>query len=200
MKRLFTSRSIVPKAYKLLLDKELGPEWVTWLPETLYTEIEKTWGVFPSQDVSDKLMAIATFHTTDLFYHDAAAFEHIVRAVNDAVFNPNTLELSLPEEIAYAIQVLQANPKKFEREILAYIKACCKDVGLLVYPPSLAFAQPKYENELALLASKIRPENSEPSETDSPLVVQSRKLFRAVQAIGQKLSEMDIETLMPSVE
>ena len=187
-------------AYKLLLDRELGDDWITWLPEALYKAIYDQWGVFPSTDVSNKLNAIKTFYTTDLFYHDAPAFEHMVLAINDHAFDANTLQLSLPEEIAYAIAVLKADPSKFEREVKGYVRVCCQNVGLLVYPNALKFAQPEYEGELARMAAKIRPTSQEPESDTDTIAVQGYKLGLVIRAIGEKLSEMSIEMLQPSIE
>lgn len=199
MKRLFTTGGIPPKAYNVVLSKELGTDWLNWLPETLYEEIERAWGVRPNEAISDKINAYKTFLTTDVFYHDAAAFEHIVLAVNDSGVDPEQLTLCSPDELAYAFLVLGPfDTKKFEREIIGYIRVCCENAGLLKYPTALAFAQPEYKSptlKAALL--KIEPKFKEGDDTDI-VVQQSNRLHQINAQLLERLAAYRAEVLEDS--
>jgi hypothetical protein len=191
VKELFTAEGIPPKFYNTALINGLGAEWTDYFPETLYQEIGRVWGVSPSPEVSEKINAYKVFSTTDLFKHDAAAFSHIVLAMNDSVCDPNVLTLVSPEDIVYALLVLDIDPDTygFEREVITYIRACCENAGLLVYPVTLRFAQPKYDNpELKAAAKKIKPA---PISGDDMVAVQSRKLYAVAAAVVERITSVN---------
>lgn len=196
MKAIFLRGGIPPKAYQTILTREFGPEWLTWLPETLYTEIQRVWGVRPNEEVSDKINALRTVLTTDLLYHDATAFEHIILAMNDTAIDPSTLSLCSPDELIYGLYVLgPLDSNKFEREIVAYIRACCENVGLLVYPANLKFAQPEYKSkELKLALSQIKAKLSDGPQ-DNLVVQQSNKLYKYVQDAVDRIAKFRPELL-----
>lgn len=189
MQAIFTTLGVPPKVYQAALIKEFGQEWLTWLPETLYAEIARVWGVSVIPEVANKINALKVFLTTDLFYSDAPVFEHIVLSMNDALVDPELLNLSTPSEILYAIFVLgPLDESKFGREVIGYVRICCDNFGLVVYPTNLAFAQPTYTNpELVAMIPKIHPVNSEGPTTD-PVVQQSRKLYAVIQDTVDRLA------------
>lgn len=191
MKQIFETDGIPPKVYQEVLTRKFGKDWLTWLPETLYTEIENEWGLRPSPEVSDKINALKVFLTTDLFYHDAAVFEHIVLAVNDVQPDVEVLNLASPDEVAYTLYVLGPfDTKMFEREILAYIRACCDSVGLLVYPEAMSWAQPAYGDQLKYYISQIKPE-LRPIDSKEIADVQSNKLYSINQAVVDRIAKFD---------
>ncbi len=191
MNRIFNSAGVPPKVYQVVLTRAFGKEWFSWLPETLYTEIERKWGLRPTAEVSDKINALKIFLTTDLFYHDAPVFEHIVHAINDVECDPETLQLSSPDEIAYAFHVLGPfDDTIFEREIVAYIRTCCDNAGLLVYPQAIKFAQPEYSEKLKGYVSRIKPQLA-PLDSKEISDVQSNKLYTINQAVADRLAKFD---------
>jgi len=197
---IFTTLGVPPKVYQAVLTKEFGQEWLTWLPETLYAEIMRVWGVSVIPEVSNKINALRVFLTTDLFYSDATVFEHIVLSMNDALVDPELVNLSSPSEILYALFVLgPLDTAKFGREVIGYVRVCCDNFGLLVYPTNLSFAQPTYTNpELVAMIDKIHPVNTEGPSTD-PVVQQSKKLYRVIQDTVDKLAEFNPSMIGASV-
>lgn len=191
---IFTAEGVPPKLYNKVLTREFGAEWQTWLPETLMQEIKRVWGVDVSDNVANKLGAYVVFLTTDEFMHNASAFEHIVQAINDAAVDPTILTLSSPSEIVYALLMLgPIDGKLFEREVIAYIRACCDAVGLVLYPEAIQFAQPKYDSgEIRAMLPKIQSRQMEGDDTD-PIVQQSNKLFKINQDIVDRLAEFRFE-------
>lgn len=197
--KVFESKDVIPAVYKALLDEALGSDWIYWELITIYDSIHHTFGVTPTEDVKNKLAAIRLFETTDLFYHDARAFESIVLAVNDRMVRPGVFELVSPEDLVYALLVLHAKPDQFEREIYAYIKACMEHAGVIKYPPTLAFAQPKYTGFLAVLAEQVDPKLV-PDNYDetNPVHVQSAKLRHIIEAANNKIAGAKIDTIEPA--
>ena len=190
MQWIFTSDGVPPRFYEKVLTQEFGAEWQEWLPETLNQEISRVWGVSVTDEVSNKLGALKTFNSTDLFYHDAAAFENIVQAVNDAPMSPELMNLSSPSEIIYAFIVLgPIDASKLEREITAYIRVCCEHAGLVLYPKTIAFAQPKYhDKQTTALLPKISSKQVE-AASDDIVGQQCNKLFAINQDVVDRIAK-----------
>jgi len=196
VQQIFTATGVPPRVYRDLLTKEFGDAWLTWLPETLYAEIERVWHVQLSSEVANKINAFRVFLTTDLFYTDAAAFEHIVQSINDVVIDPELLSLSTPSEILYALYMIgPVDVTKFGREVVTYIRVCCENFGLLKYPPLLKFAQPVYgAAELNEALPKIKPALL-PGADDDIVVQQSRKLYQVIGDVVDRIGRFRNEVL-----
>ena len=201
MKEIFRREGVPPKAYQSLLNKTFGAGWYSWLPETLFSEIEREFDVEVLDLVRDKILATQTFVNTDIFYHDAAAFEHIVLAVNDADVVPSSITLASPEEIVYAVTVLgPVDDKQFEREVTRYIQICFENAGLLVYPANVRFAQPEYQSEqLKNHVARIRPVVSD-AAPDDLVAQQSNKLYKCIRSVVDRIAAYKPQEMTVNVQ
>lgn len=201
MKEVFRREGVPPKAYQQLLNSTFSTEWYQWLPETLFSEIEREFDVEVSEIVRDKILAIQTFVNTDVFYHDAAAFEHIVMAVNDADVVPDEISLASPEEIVYAITTLgPVDDKQFEREVTRYIQICFENAGLLVYPSNVRFAQPEYLDErLKKAVQQVRPVVTDAAPHDL-VGRQSNKLYKCIRSVVDRIAAYEPEEMTDNVQ
>ena len=200
IREIFTAKHVVPQIYKTVLDQNLGPEWISWEPETCWSEIDRIFKIRPSENVANKINALKVFLTTKAFYQDARAFENIVLAVNDLYVDPQTLQVCSPEEIVYALKVLAPlgmETKNFGREIIAYIQVACKQVGLLKYPDDIKFAEPAYDKPLAELAASVKAQYVDPEKIDYADIqqVQGSKLYVVQMYAAEKFARMDIKNL-----
>lgn len=145
---ILVRRFIPPRTYRDVFAKFFGEGWLGWEPETIRMEISRIWGVQPLEEVFEKIMALQTFLTTDLFWDEILSFENIVLAFNDAHVDPDMIQQALPREIAYAMIVARQLSEKddFVEDIIEYIRACHREEGVLVYHDALKFAQPKYDD------------------------------------------------------
>jgi hypothetical protein len=160
LKNVFLERFIPPRVYGRILSGKYNFSWWEWDPETLWLAIEDDFGAQVIDEVRDKINALRVINTTRDFWEDFSVFEKIIIAFNDRYVDVEHIQVCLPEELAYGLTVANSivmHP--FSREIKIYIQACCKQAGLLAYPRSLAFAQPRYEDEgLRDLVQRIRRE------------------------------------------
>jgi hypothetical protein len=197
---LFRSKGIWPGAYQSVLNRQFGTAWLSWEPETLWTEIKRIWQADPSGEVRSKILAIRVAITTDLFYSDAPAFENMVLAINDLQYDPGEIQLASPEELVYALRML--GPLKdgiFSREVTGYIRACCRKAGLVRYPDELRFAEPAYPAELAQHVKHIKVKDGGPDLDPSSVVdVQSDLLYRINIYVANKMAQMSVDALAPS--
>lgn len=156
-KILFTRKFIPPAVYREALTALLGPEWLGWTPETIWSHVEDL-GVGVTDWVRDKINALQTLLTTQDFWNNYFLFEKIVLAFNDRMVDPEHVQVCLPEELAYGLTVAgRIKEKPFDPEIVHYVRGCCEQAGLAVYHRSFRFAEPTYEREdLRRLVSEVR--------------------------------------------
>lgn len=83
-----TSRSIFshpeahPTALDLILFKNFDLEWLRWLPDTLFHEIENTFGTSIAEVNRVKILATQTLHVTDVYWNNWEIFEKTIWALN----------------------------------------------------------------------------------------------------------------------
>jgi hypothetical protein len=190
MNNIFTTPRVLPGVYEAELNRKFSSDWLTWEPETLWSEIRRIYGFQPVASVANKINALRVLITKpELFFKDATVFENMVLAACDLNVDPVSFQLASPEEVVFGIEAftpIALNHKvsqPFGPEIVAYIRAVCQNDGLLVYPATLKFAQPAYMDELRRIAEKIVPRETPPTdETDIP-GVQGFKLYQIIQCV-----------------
>ena len=86
-----TSRSVFshPEAHPVALDmvllKNFQLDWLSWLPDTLFSEIEKTFNTSIAEVNKLKILAAQTLHVTDAYWENWEVFEKTIWALNGVV-------------------------------------------------------------------------------------------------------------------
>ncbi len=86
-----TSRSVFshPEAHPVALDlvllKNFELEWLQWMPDTLFSEIEKTFTTSIAEVNRLKILAAQTLHVTDAYWENWEIFEKVLWALNGQV-------------------------------------------------------------------------------------------------------------------
>ena len=190
MKALFTSPDVSPRVYDLLFEKTFGSEYIHWLPETLYAEIQDNWGILPTSKVLNKINALKVFKANpEAFYTDPFAFEHIVLAVNGFLFDPDQMLFCEPEDLVYALTTLQADTALFTDPVVGYIKACLEREGFIKAPYALGFAQCAIPAEIKGMVAKISAKSIENMDPGSLVDVQSTKLYLVGELVTERLQK-----------
>ena len=124
-----------------------GTEWLEWEPETLRLECRDRFGVQLSQLAMDKLMAMTTVLTTNKFYIDVHAFNHICHALNDVRPDFHNFDLAEPDEMAWGVnEVLLVDPPeknwhdRFSAAVRKFIGIALAEARILNPPEILAMA------------------------------------------------------------
>lgn len=143
---IFVRRFVPPRTYRDVFTEFFGEGWLGWEPETIRMEISRIWGVQPLVEVFEKIMALQTFLTTDVFWDEILPFENTILAFNDAHVDPDLVQQALPRELAYGMVLAGqlSSREDFVEDIIEYIRACHREEGVLVYHEALGFAQPEY--------------------------------------------------------
>lgn len=186
LKHLFTQRFILPRVYRDLLHRVLGPDWAEWDPDTLWLEIANAFGTRPSDPVRDKLNALRIVLTTSNFWNEYLVFEKVVIAFNDRMVDPEYIQVCRPEELAYGLEAAhQVLDKKFSNEVVMYVRGCCEQAGLIAYHRTFRFAEPVYKDPV--LAGIVRQAHERwkddeykpvtvPVDSEDPVEIQVGKL------------------------
>lgn len=190
MPSIFTTPRVQPGVYETELNRKFGPAWVTWEPETLWSEIRRVEMVYPTTAIANKINALKVMLAKpELFFQDATVFENMIMAVCDLNVDPAAFQLASPEEIIFGIESwipIAINHKTLElfgQEIIAYVRVVCQNAGLLVYPETLKFAQPEYGEPLKHFAKLIVPLGTPPTDESDLVGVQGFKLYQVEQCV-----------------
>lgn len=121
---------------------KLGPHWISWEPETLWSELKRTWKDKLPDVLKDKIQAAKSLLVTNAFWRDHLAFEKIVMAFNNHVPLFDQYQQPSPAMIANAIEeAAKIRKAPFSEEVLRYVAAIAYEDGLVVLPEPLDIAQ-----------------------------------------------------------
>jgi hypothetical protein len=127
--------------YAIVL-KEFGEDVHSWEPETVFMEINDSFGIDMPESNHDKLMALLVAIDTNSFYGSWSGFEVICRTLNTGdVFGSDDL---LVAEMAWGVTEVMINddtPGVFSDEIASGVGRLLLDEGIVSPPPRLSFAK-----------------------------------------------------------
>jgi hypothetical protein len=147
--RPLSSKSIFshPDAHPVVLDlallKHFQLEWFTWLPETLFSEIEKTFKTSIADVNRLKIMAAKTLHVVDSFWDHWEIFEKAIQALNGM---PPQLDVMQPPDLPLLLAgVDMANSlrkEEYHEQVARYCAAVFLYENVHYAPEPLEFCQP----------------------------------------------------------
>jgi|PlaIllAssembly_1097288.scaffolds.fasta_scaffold01225_2 hypothetical protein len=139
---MFTKRTSHPLILDALLLDAFGADWLSWEPETVWSEIELTFGVTPSMIVQNAINAVKTCHLVDAVWTEWEVFCHVVSALTGNVPDFKVLIRPEPTQIAPAIDMMALIQKlPYSDEVARFVAACYLDSGIIYLPPPTDFAQ-----------------------------------------------------------
>jgi len=145
----------------ILVDRYGLSEIVEWEPDTLILQVKDDFKVDIPSTNRDKIWALVTALSTDLFYNSPEAFMHICSALSGDGANIQVLEPPDPEELAWGVTEIIINdsdnlspdPNMFSTEVRRFIGVVL-DYHNIDDPPdvlsSLALVSRPASNEILL--------------------------------------------------
>lgn len=133
----------------LLLD-EYGTECLQWDPETIRLQLEADYHVKLSQVNMDKIMALITALTTNMFYASVEAFTQISNALNNSQADFEVWDPPTAAEAAWAITEVTLNdpPRRkedyansFSMDVRRYLGVILEQESILNPPDVLKIAE-----------------------------------------------------------
>ncbi len=165
-----TSRSVFshPDAHPVALDvvllKNFELEWLQWLPDTLFLEIEKTFSTSIAEVNKLKILAAQTLHVTDAAWEEWEIFEKTVWALNGMVPRVDTIQPpDLPMLYAGVAIINDIRQETYGEEVSRYCAAVFLHEHVHYAPEPLDFckqylAQPTYKcRDCGKLGSALPP-------------------------------------------
>lgn len=146
--RILTSRSVFshPDAHAVVLDmvllKNFHIDWLSWLPDTLFSEIEQTFKTSIAEVNKLKILATQTLHVIDAFWDQWEIFEKTLWALNGMI--PRTDVIQPPDlPILFAGVDIADNVRKetFSEEVGRYCAAVFLNENVFYAPEPLKFCQ-----------------------------------------------------------
>lgn len=132
----------IGSAILIILMDRFGTALFEWEPDTLRMEIQSNFGVTPPQENMDKIWALITALTTNLFYVSMEAFIHICNALGSEGADFQNYDPATVAEMCWGITeaTLVYPPEKedtFSQEILTYMRAQLAAEGFTSVPKLL---------------------------------------------------------------
>jgi hypothetical protein len=122
--------------------KDLGPEFITYEPETLFKEMRIKYGPI-GRVTSERLLACQVLHANNVFWSEWEAFEKITASISGEVAIFSYSQPPDPEEAAIAlVSAAQFDSHEYSDEVKRYIAACCLHDGLFYLEGELAMCMP----------------------------------------------------------
>jgi hypothetical protein len=123
------------------LEALLGAGWESWEPETLWSSLN-TSGVTLSAAAKDKIQAVKTILSTNVYWRDYVAFEKVTMGLNGLQASFDSYQHPSPAMVARGLlEASSIRSSEFSDEVLRYIAVICFEAGLIVLPGPLAVAQ-----------------------------------------------------------
>lgn len=123
----------------LILLKEFGPEYLAWEPETLWTEVEKTWGTTVSEINKNKIQGVRLCYVQESPYTSWEVFEDLAAALNGVIPRFDALQRPTAAHAAAAIDMMQQirEDRPISDQIYRYCAAVLMDTGVAWGPGPL---------------------------------------------------------------
>ncbi len=132
-----------PDVHPILLLRDLtrtyGKEWLSWEPETIWSEIRSDDDVDVTRVNKDKIMAVRLAVKTDFPWKRLDLFENVALAFAGLVPRFDVMQPLEPYQIALAVDVLfRIHPGiEYDDDVKGYIAALVVHDGLSWVPPEL---------------------------------------------------------------
>lgn len=136
----FTSPDSHPILLDLILLREFGAEYLTWEAETLWAEVEKTWGTTTSEVNKNRIQAVRTCHLRTSPYREWEVFENVANALNGVIPRFDLLQRPSTPHAAAAVDILSQirDDVPIDQEVYRYCAAVMMDCGLAWGPGPLS--------------------------------------------------------------
>lgn len=140
---LFRNHDTHPVVLDIFLSNFYGPIWVTWLPESLWFNMEKNFKTSISSLAKDKINAMQTIHMVDSYWDDWEIFEKVTQALNNNIVRFDITQPVSLGQMMNSVSMVNGvrNDTEFSDEVSRYIGAMAAYNGIEYLPAPLNFAQ-----------------------------------------------------------
>lgn len=142
-KSVFSHPDAHPVALDLVLLKNFELEWMEWLPDTLFGEIEKTFSTSIAEVNRLKILAAQTLHTIDAFWDHWEIFEKVLWSLNGHIPRADVMQPPDLSILMSGVDMADGIRKEtYGEEVGRYCAAVFLHENVFYAPEPLAFCQP----------------------------------------------------------
>jgi hypothetical protein len=142
IRNLFTHHDSHPVVLDFALLRSFGMGWMDWEPETVWSEIQKTFQSQISELARAKVQAVKTMHVSPAPWESWQVFEKVIQALNNNIPRWDLMQAPALEQLYAGVDIMdtiQRNP--FSDEVKLYMAAAVLHENVLFVPPPLDFIQ-----------------------------------------------------------
>lgn len=140
---VFSHPDTHPVVLDLALLKHFQLEWFSWLPDTLFIEIERTFTTSIAEVNKLKILSAQTLHVIDAYWEEWEIFEKTIQALNGV---PPRLDSMQPPDLSYlfsGVDIANSIRKEnYSEEVSRYCAAVFLHENVHYAPEPLSFCQP----------------------------------------------------------
>lgn len=144
-RNLFEHHEVHPVVLDLAMLRAFGPEWLEWVPETIWHEVTR---VFKPSSISElakaKVQCIQTIRVSEKPWNSWPVFEKVVQVLNGNLPDWEVMQAPSLEHLYAGVDILdQIEKKEFSDEVKAYMAAAVLHEDVFFVPPPLDIIQPE---------------------------------------------------------
>ena len=141
LRSVFSNTDAHPLLIDLALIRTFKSDYLQWEPETVWMEIQKTFGTSISEVNKSKIQALRTAHLVSFPYEQWEIFEKMAIAFNGGIPMFSMVQQPSPHACAFAVTVLsQIKTHTLSDEVEKYIACVCLDNGVVTAPSPIEIA------------------------------------------------------------
>lgn len=142
MRNLFTHHDSHPVVLDFALLKMFGMEWLTWEPETIWSEVRHAFKSQVSEHARSKVQTVKTLHVSELPWDRWQVFEKIIQGLNNNIPRWDVMQAPSIEQLYVGVDIMEEIRKvEFSDEVRRYIAAAALHDEVCYLPSPLTFAQ-----------------------------------------------------------
>lgn len=158
-----------PLSTAALIEHRLGPDWITYEPETIIDALALT-----AEQLTKAFCARHVLYSRTPFT-DWHVFEKVAIAANNRIPNFETTQDLAPYELAWAVEHMRRIDAStpFSEEVKNYIATLLRDAGCVLCPGALVDCQPNLDRVTSDYGHEIKHTHDNfPDDTSDPVAHQ----------------------------
>lgn len=141
-KNLFSNPETHPVVLDFALLKQFKLDWFSWLPETLFSEIEHVFKTSIAEVNRLKILAAQNLHMADYFWEEWEIFEKTMVALNGIAPRLDSMQPLSIESLLAGVDIANLIRKEeFSDEVARYVAGCMLFEQVTYAPPPIEFCQ-----------------------------------------------------------
>lgn len=142
IRNLFTHHDTHPVVLDLALMKAFEMDWLTWEPETIWTEVQRVFESQISEHNRAKVQTVRTLHVVHTPWMVWQVFEKVIQGLNNNIPRFDMMQAPTLDQLYAGIDIMDTiRRESFSDEVKGYMAAAVLNEDVFFVPPPLDFIQ-----------------------------------------------------------